>query len=223
MRILVSLLIALALASASRAETVGPPPGCTALATLIYEDCSVAIVSSCEGMPPSNRVYEYYRDGKPSSRSVQEDGALTLAVAGPGLHRTFSFESGLLGRLLELGDGAEVQQEFTSETREGDSIELREGVLFARHKGFWTYPLGDTEVQVLRLEVDGETDDGTFVQTIRVMDLELGIMLALVGSEAPPDGPVRRFDHRAVSRLLPGDPGFGEVDDPLPGTCGAPS
>ena len=223
MRILAGLLTALALAAPLRAETVTAPPGCTALATLVYQDCSVALVSSCSGMPPTHRVYEYYRDGKASSRSVQEDGVFTLVAAAPGLHRTFSSSSDLLEKLLKQGEGTELTHRFTSETRQSEGVEHREGVMVVRHMGFEPYRLGNSNVSVLRLEVDGKTDDGTVVNTTRHLDLETGIMLALTGVETAPGGGVRPFSHRATALLLPGEPGFGEVDDPPSGTCGSAS
>ena len=223
MRAAAGLLLALALAAPLSAETVRSPPGCTALATLVYEDCSVSLVSSCASMPADHRVYELYRGGEVASRSVNEDGVFLLVAATRDLHRTFIFSIGLLEKVLTSGEGSEYQKSFTSETRRVDGTERRKGVMTVRHKGFEAHRLGDTQVRVLRLEVDGDVDDGTRVRSTRLLEFESGILLGLFGTEVLPDGNVRRFDHRAGTRVLPGDPGFGEVEEPPAGTCGAPS
>lgn len=223
MRVLACLLVSLVLVPPLRAETARAPTGCTMLAMLVFENCSVAMVSSCETMPRTHRVYEYYLDGEVSSRSVNEDGAFLLAAATKNLYRTFNFSSGLLKKLLTKGEGSEIRQNFTAATRRGAGTERRQGVMTARHMGFDAYMLGGAEVSVLRLEVDGDLNDGTKVRSTRLLDLETGILLVLSGTETPPGGVVRRFDHRTVVRLFPGDPGFAEVTEPPHQACGAPN
>lgn len=220
---LIAGVLVIACAAGARAEQAHPADGCLPIATVIYQECTVEIVSKCDWLDPDWRLYGRYVRGELDSSTVREDGVFQRVFAGGDIRRTLDYPKGMLERILADGEGGEQRQDFSAVVESAGGTETTTGTQVIKNLGMARLNLESGPVDVLRLSADSKLSDGSGNNTVRYLDLKSHVLLGFEGSVTFPDRPAATFTDKALTRLLPGDPGFGETTPPIGATCGPAS